>query len=378
MKIAIYFNLPSGGAKRALYEQVKRLVSHHGVDIYTLDSANHDFCDLRNIVKNYHIYPLKYRKKFPLNLLSIYFLLPRLHQKIAQDIHKRNYDVAFICHDFFTQSPYLLRYLDIPSIYFCQEPKREFYEHIPRVNKNFRYQATLPLRLPLKNIDRRNISYAGLILVNSLYSKKLIDQTYVVKASINYLGVDTEKFHPLKLIRENFVLSVGGFNLLKGHDFVIRSLSLIPSKLRPKFVIVGNGGEDELYLRRLARKNDVDLEMHQDVSDEKLLHWYNKARLFAYAPHNEPFGLAPLEATACGLPVVAVNEGGVGEILQNLSSCRLIKRNESQMSKLITQKLNDKYNYSKIEKDIDIIKKKLNWDLSVKKLEKYFQKLCQK
>ena len=48
------------------------------------------------------------------------------------------------------------------------------------------------------------------------------------------------------------------------------------------------------------------------------------------------------------------------------------------MSKLITQKLNDKYNYSKIEKDIDIIKKKLNWDLSVKKLEKYFQKLCQK
>ena len=190
--------------------------------------------------------------------------------------------------------------------------------------------------------------------------------------------MDTEKFHPLKLIRENFVLSVGGFNLLKGHDFVIRSLSLIPSKLRPKFVIVGNGGEDELYLRRLARKNDVDLEMHQDVSDEKLLHWYNKARLFAYAPHNEPFGLAPLEATACGLPVVAVNEGGVGEILQNLSSCRLIKRNESQMSKLITQKLNDKYNYSKIEKDIDIIKKKLNWDLSVKKLEKYFQKLCQK
>ncbi len=381
MKIAVYFNLPSGGAKRALYEQVKILVTRHQVDIYTLDTANHDFADLRSIVKNYYIYKVykpkfmrfaKFLTSFEMTL-AIYFSLPKLHQKIATDMSKKNYDVAFLCHDLFTQSPYLFRYLDIPSIYFCQEPKREFYEHIPRVTKKFTYRATLPLRLPLKNIDRRNISYASLILVNSKYSKSLIERIYRVKASVNYLGVDTEKFQPMNLKRENFVLSVGGFNLLKGHDFVIKSIAPIPKRWRPKFVIVGNGGEDELYLRRLARNNDVDLEMHQDISDEKLLHWYNKARIFAYAPHNEPLGLAPLEAVASGLPVVAINEGGVREILQNISSCRLINRNASQMSRIITQMIHDKYNYSKIEKDIDFIRKRYNWDKSVNQLEKYLK-----
>lgn len=378
MKIAVYFNLPSGGAKRALYEQVKRLVKNHEVDVYTLNTANHDFCDLRPLVKNYHIYNLKYRRKFPLNLLSIYFLLPSIHQKIARNINKGGYDLAFVCHDFFTQSPYVLRYLDIPSVYFCQEPKREFYEHIPRINKKYTYHATLPLRLPLKNIDRRNISEATLVIVNSYYSQKLIENTYGIKAYVNYLGVDTKDFSPKNLEREEIVLSVGGFNLLKGHDFIIRSIGAIRKEKRPKFVIVGNGGEDEKYLKKLAHTLEVEIVMHQDVQDVELVSWYNKAKVFAYAPLHEPFGLAALEAIACGVPVVAVSEGGVGEILKKLSTPRIIKRDISEMSKNIVHMLNEKYNYSKIGKDIDYIRNTFSWEHSTSQLEKYFKTVCKK
>src|SRR5215218_4174163 len=46
MKIAVYHDLPSGGAKRTLYESMKRLSQHHTLDVYTLDTADQDFCNL--------------------------------------------------------------------------------------------------------------------------------------------------------------------------------------------------------------------------------------------------------------------------------------------------------------------------------------------
>ena len=56
MRIAIFHNLTSGGAKRALYEEVKRLATRHIVEIYTLSCANHDFADVRPFVNAHRIY----------------------------------------------------------------------------------------------------------------------------------------------------------------------------------------------------------------------------------------------------------------------------------------------------------------------------------
>jgi glycosyltransferase involved in cell wall biosynthesis len=49
------------------------------------------------------------------------------------------------------------------------------------------------------------------------------------------------------------------------------------------------------------------------VEDKALIDLYNRASLLVYAPYLEPFGLTPLEAMACGTPVVAVLEGGARE-----------------------------------------------------------------
>ncbi|MFZ1310072.1 MAG: glycosyltransferase family 4 protein, partial [Candidatus Microthrix parvicella] len=54
-------------------------------------------------------------------------------------------------------------------------------------------------------------------------------------------------------------------------------------------------------------------ELEQRVDDARLVDLLNRASLMAYAPRLEPLGLAPLEAGACGLPVVAVAEAGVRE-----------------------------------------------------------------
>jgi len=53
------------------------------------------------------------------------------------------------------------------------------------------------------------------------------------------------------------------------------------------------------------------------ISDAELVAILNKATLLLYTSRLEPFGLAPLEANACGLPVVGIAEGGIRETIQD-------------------------------------------------------------
>jgi glycosyltransferase involved in cell wall biosynthesis len=58
-----------------------------------------------------------------------------------------------------------------------------------------------------------------------------------------------------------------------------------------------------------------------------------------YAPRLEPFGLAPLEANACGLPVIAVAEGGVRETIVNEVNGLLVDSAPSAMAAAISRLL---------------------------------------
>ena len=91
----------------------------------------------------------------------------------------------------------------------------------------------------------------------------------------------------------------------------------------------------------LAREMGVVLEIKIMVSENELIDLYNRAKIFAYAPYLEPFGLAPLEAMACGTPVVAVKEGGVRETVIDNVTGFLVDRDEEEFSKAIETLLMD-------------------------------------
>ena len=68
-------------------------------------------------------------------------------------------------------------------------------------------------------------------------------------------------------------------------------------------------------MRSLAESHEVTFDARRSIDDSELVETLNRATAMVYAPRLEPFGLAPLEANACGLPVVAVAEGGVRETI---------------------------------------------------------------
>ena len=133
LKIAVFHNLPSGGAKRALYDHVKYLASSgHEVDVFVPETANESFLPLAGIVNNIKIFPVKtgflrswiYSKLNPktpsINRISMKDL--ELAEKdIANAINNGSYDVVLSeqddlqCpHSFLNISKYL-RYTTVSS-----------------------------------------------------------------------------------------------------------------------------------------------------------------------------------------------------------------------------------------------------------------------
>lgn len=378
MKIAVFHNLPAGGQKRAFFEQVKRLSANHTLDLYTLSITNESFLPLKPFVRKHFTVDYYLPPHFPQSVFSIYFNLPNAYKILADKINNKDYDAVYVNPCFLTQAPYILRYLQIPSLYSCPEPKREFYEHIPHITNNLTYNLTFPFRFPIKYIDRVNTRHATRVVTLSKYSQKRIDHIYGIRSYLNYLGVDTNLF---KVITEEVsspytVLTVGEVSLHKGHDFIIRSLANIPKTSRPKLVIIGHGGIESNYLINLAKSKDIDMRIVSNATDDELVSWYNKSTIFLYAGIREPFGLVILEAMSCGLPVVAVNEGGVSEIVTSDKLGLLVERNENKFSRAIIQTLFNKSLQVKREITVNYIRKNWNWEKSVRELEKHLKAIA--
>lgn len=368
MRIAFYHNLPFGGADRALFEILKRLSLKHKIDTYTLDIKDKkEKLFLRKISGAHFEFSVDLPNNFIFSQVYIFTKFFRIHRQIAQEINKKEYDVVLVSHDFLTKSPLLLRFLKIPSVYFCHEWFREFYDSSAIFSRSLKYKIVSFLRCPLKWANEKNFKRAALVVANSKYTQKRLIQIHKREVNRIRLGVDRKYFKMKDSPRENFFLSVGPLAVFKGMDFLVQAISFLPKEERFPLVIVANGGRDERYIRKLANDLRVDLRIKSKISDQDLINLYNKAKLFLYAPYYEPFGLVVLEAMACGLPVVGVNEGGLKETVIEGKNGWLSDRDPKKFSLTIRRALKEvNQNFRKDTRDSI---KNWNWDKSALMLE---------
>lgn len=378
LKIAAFhaFLDVEAGAAGAFLNMVRSLNKRgHEIDIYTLRIAPEIKRALEN---NYNVFYevdcLKSKDYF--NFLNI----QRVKQKIIKN--RNYYDILFASH--YNYSPfllYLLRKISLPKVYYCYEPPRIYYEPILYTERSIKLAIRLLkiFKLPAKYIDRLGIKFADLVLCNSHYVRECIWRTYGIFAVTNYLGVDLEKHKRVEIPKENIILTVGVLQPHKAHDFVIRSLGLVPPTKRPKFVIITSGySNNPLYkekLYNLAKLNNVNLEIYEHyIPHEKFAELHSKAKLFVIPFIMEP-SVEPV-AFAYELPIVAVREGGVREVILDGETGILTERDEKEFAAAIEFLLDHPDIATKMgQKGKEWVKMNFTWEKCAENLERNFKKV---
>lgn len=354
VRVALYHNLPSGGAKRFLRDLVAALSAEVEFHSFVPASANRDFCPLARYVASETVYPFTLKtasdllgpagRPFEVERLWRLWALAR---RVAREIDRGAFDLVFVDHCLIEQSPSVLRYLDTPTVYYSQEVHRRLFENkrIMRPEYGFRNRLGDILRFPVDRLlrarDVKNARSADYVIANSYHTREALIKTYGVFPDVIYPGIDLDRFRPGPLFegREDLVLSVGALAPFKGHRFVLEAVGRVPRAIRPSLGVVFNAefrGEREYLLAR-ASELDVDLKLLKGVSDEGIIELYGRCKVVALGQVVEPFGLVPLEAMACCTPVVAVREGGLRESVADATVGRLVDREPARFAEALAE-----------------------------------------
>ena len=352
-KVAVVHNLTGGGAIRVLEETNKILSKYYQVEIFTPE--------------RYQVSDSSGLSKITSYLKYIYMTLPKNYRRISYDINSSKFKAVIIHHDSYLKSPTSLFDLDSKSIYILHEPPREFYEpskyHAPLLKDklvNF-------LRLPILFIDKKAVKKATHVIVNSRFSKYEVDNIYGINSKFIYPGV-SPRFHPTKNIDKiNQCISVGSLLPYKGHEITISAIGRL--KTKPKLVIIGEGRESEKNkIYSYAIRQNVEVELYNDLSDEDLNIMYNRSKVFVNAAFREPFGLCSLEAIISGDRLVTVNECGTEELKEFFPDrVTVTNRNAEDIAKGI------KFSLDKFSEQNITIPERLTWGHYVKEITKLIE-----
>lgn len=377
MKLAVFHDLPDGGALHALYQIVAGLSKMHHVDLYTFHRGEKSLLDFAPIVEALYATVVPNAIMLPERLRSDVQALWHARfasKKLATIIDRKSYDAVIITHTRFFQAPWILRYLKTRKVFLCQEPTRAFFEDFLAPDPSWPLANQIyerVIRSLKKRVEVKNASYADATIANSHFSARSIKRAYGTKSVPVLLGVNVDQFYPLNIKKKKQVIVVGNDEPQKALDFTIAVVGLVEKSLRPDLVVVSPRENDFLKLKALARDRNVNLRVYNRVSNDELCKLYNQSILTLATAIKEPFGLSVVESLACGTPVLAVDEGGFTETISNKKVGWLVKRDLKLFSHKLIQLIKNPEKLREMsETCVTHVKQNFSWDRVVKETEK--------
>ena len=392
MRVALYHDLPQGGALRFVQETLKRSSQTHHYDVYRDSEASRELDGIvpsHNIdVHDVHTAASPARPRGPGALGTARDLIEswRAEAEIARQIDAAGHDVCLVHPSRLTHAPSLLARLHTRSIYYAHEPRRigveaplrrNVFTSLPPLNRAALYAGDKVLQA----LDNRAVAAADVLACNSVFTSEALFRIYGRSATLIPPGVDSDVFRPSTAGRESFVLSVGGLTPLKGHAMVIEALGLLPKHVRPSLRVAygrgslhagfaRNGFRYEDTLLALAARHGVDLHLHEAVTDSQLVDLYSAARATICAARLEPFGLTPLESLSCGTPVVAISEGGFRESISHMRNGLLVPPSREGVAEGVQAIIDGRLTANRDELRSCVADR--TWDRTVERLHRLF------
>ncbi len=159
--------------------------------------------------------------------------------------------------------------------------------------------------------DTRTSNGVDYFIANSKFIAKRVWKCYRRKSDVIYPPVDVEAFEYCDQ-KEDFYLTASRMVPYKKMDLIVEAFTQMPDK---KLIVIGTGPDFD-KIQKIAQGHDnIKLMGYQPFS--VLKEHMQKAKAFVFAAE-EDFGITPVEAQACGTPVIAYGKGGALETVRGL------------------------------------------------------------
>ncbi len=362
MKIAIFDNVPPGGAARVAHEQAAYLAAcGHQVMWFSGNHASKASVPAA-VTRVHHHLSRGYVLNQTILTRSVWLThhLKQAYQRIYERIMVHAPDIMVVHPCRFTQAPYLLSLSTIPTVYFIEEPLRVVSEpelHSLQHLQLFSRMAATVERKILKKIDQKNTSTATHRLTHSEFCAATIRRYYNLQVSPLGLGVDGSIFK--KTVKTNvtnpYFLFVGEKNELNGYAFLQKAI--LRKHMRVTYISPEHG--------KLS------------LSDNQLAKLYSGATATLCLARKEPFGLVALESMACSTPVIALSEGGYKETVLAEKTGLLVKRQPQSLLQAMERVLDPSYQGHLAKQCRPHVLKHFSWQSHGQRLEAILESVVQ-
>jgi glycosyltransferase involved in cell wall biosynthesis len=242
-------------------------------------------------------------QKLPCNAQTFQRYLP-LFPKAIQSFDLSGYDIVVSFSHCVAKSVIAPKH--VPHICYCHTPVRYAWDMRDQYlnGMNFLKRTVVSFILNrFKKWDAATADRADSFLANSKYIQQRITRCYDRNSQVVYPPVNVSRFS-VSDHNQGYYLILSAMVPYKRIDLAIQAFNL-----NGKHLIIAGGGCDCKHLMAMAESN-IEFIVYPDNQKVEQLYMDCKALIF---PGEEDFGIVPLEAQACGKPVIAFAKGGALE-----------------------------------------------------------------
>lgn len=251
--------------------------------------------------------------------------------------------------------------------------------------KKYKFPWNYLLALRIKGVKKAD----RLIAVSEDVKKDIIKHLKYPEDKIDVIheGIDHDIFKPIASPERKEGVSLNHLNILfagteiprKNLVRLIEAMSIVKKTL-PNARLIKVGGSLNPEGRKLIKNKISELGLEEsvifvdEVSQQDLAHYYNQVDLFAFPSLYEGFGFPPLEAMACGCPVVCSNKGSLPEVAGDAALIVNAEDVRDIADKITIVLTDDNLRKNIINKGFLHVKK-FTWENAANKTIKVYQKL---
>ena len=281
-------------------------------------------------------------------------------------------ELAELIKDFDADVTIATYYLTAFSVWFSQN-KNPFYlmQDFPELVEIYEGKVGL-------NIFKLSLKLPFSFVAVSSYIKQLIlDNNPTARVTIANPGVNLEIFRPKSKTKESNkkkVMVILRGSKYKGDELALKVLKNVNKKIPIHVIFVGNRRLVSYYSKTM--KLDFKYTVFSNVSDDVLAELYSSSDAFLYTSYVEGFGLPPLEAMACGTPVVMTDNKGSRDYAVNGFNALISQPGDvkSLVDNLLKVLQDDKLRDKLIENGLETAKK-FTWEKTVENFEKALKEI---